>query len=320
MKKPLNITDKQAGAQGMEKIHRLAEEFNISAETVSGILRLLPCQSMPHIIDNAAPMKKGKTAYGVGEWATNIVNFQTGCEKNCKYCYAKSMAVRHHRSTPESWTTPRPQTKNIEKGYGKRKGTVMMPTSHDITPRNVDTYLIVIKKLLAAGNKVLIVSKPVLSCIKTLCKELQPYKKQILFRFTIGSADNKVLRYWEPNASRFEERLASLKYAYDQGFATSVSSEPMLDLDIDKVIEATRPYVTDSIWLGRVNSLRQAISQNCPGDVDAKNRANELLRGQTNDFLRELYERFKNDPIIKYKDSMKKAVGLELHTEKGLDI
>ena len=304
----------------MKTINRLANEFKLKTETVAGILRLLPCQSQPHVANITALIKKKKTAHGVGEWASSKVNFQTGCENNCKYCYAKSMAVRHHRSTPESWTTPRPQTKNIEKGYGKRKGTVMMPTSHDLTPRNVDTYLTIIKKLLEKGNKVLIVSKPVLSCIKTLCKELDPYKEQILFRFTIGSADNKVLNYWEPNASKFEDRLASLKYAHAQGYATSVSSEPMLDLHIDKVIEATRPYVTDSIWLGRVNSLRQAISQNCPGDVDAKNRANELLRGQTNDFLRELYERFKNDPIIKYKDSIKKAVGLELHTEKGLDI
>ncbi|MEI6168118.1 MAG: hypothetical protein WCS52_13095, partial [bacterium] len=181
-------------------------------------------------------------------------------------------------------------------------------------------YLVVLKKLLAAGNDVLVVSKPVLSCIKALCEELEPYKSQILFRFTIGSVDNEVLKYWENKAPKFEERLASLKWAYSQGYQTSVSSEPMLDLEIDRVIQATRPFVTDSIWLGRVNGLRAAISLNCPGDLDAKNRANELLRGQTDNFLRELYERYRNDPIIKYKDSMKKAVGLELHTEKGLDI
>ncbi|MEI6167411.1 MAG: hypothetical protein WCS52_09470, partial [bacterium] len=181
-------------------------------------------------------------------------------------------------------------------------------------------YLVVLKKLLAAGNDVLIVSKPVLSCIKTLCKELEPYKSQMLFRFTIGSMDDDVLKYWENKAPKFEERLASLKWAHSQGYQTSVSSEPMLDLKIDRVIQATRPYVTDSIWLGRVNGLRAAISLNCPGDVDAKNRANELLAEQTDDYLRELYGRYKDDPIIKFKDSIKEVVGLDRPAERGLDI
>ena len=264
--------------------------------------------------------KQRKQVRGVGEWASKSVNLQSGCKNSCRYCFAQSMAMRFGHKTPKTWGTPTIRHKAVNKGYRKTDGRIMFPTSHDITQDNLSECLIVLKKLLAAGNEVLIVSKPVLSCIKTLCKELEPYKSQIVFRFTIGSADNEILSYWEPNAPKFQERLASLKYAHAQGYQTSISSEPMLDLHINKVIEATRPFVTDSIWLGRVNNLRAAISLNCPDDVEAQEKADELLAEQTDDYLRELYGKYKKDTLIKYKDSIKKAVGIERPTETGLDV
>jgi len=261
-----------------------------------------------------------KPVHGVGEWASTSVNIQTGCENDCKYCYAKQMAMRFGHATPTSWSTPTLRTRSIDKGYRKRDGRVMFPTSHDITPNNLDLCLVVLFKLLAAGNEVLIVTKPHLSCIEGLCEDLERYKSQITFRFTIGSADNKVLSYWEPNAPSFEERLEALKFAHAQGFKTSVSSEPMLDLHIDRVIEAIRPFVTDSIWLGRVNKLRQAISLNCPDDIEAQEKATELLAEQTDAYLCTIHDSYKNNSFIKFKDSIKKAVGIELPTETGLDI
>ena len=42
-----------------------------------------------------------KPAHGTGEWAAGNVNIQNGCEHNCLYCYAKAMAIRFRRNTPE---------------------------------------------------------------------------------------------------------------------------------------------------------------------------------------------------------------------------
>ena len=212
------------------------------------------------------------------------------------------------------------RTAAIEKGYRKREGKFMFPTTHDITPANLADCLTVLQKILRSGNEVLIVSKPHLPCIQKLCAELRDYKSQILFRITIGSVDNEVLKFWEPNATTFEERLEALQWAHQEGYQTSVSCEPMLDTHIDMVVQAAKPYVTDAIWLGRVNRLRQTIAINCPDDVVTKERAEQLLAEQPDDYLRELYERFKDDPQIKFKDSIKEAVGLERPTEKGLDL
>lgn len=265
-------------------------------------------------------IQEQRLAHGTGEWAKHNVNIQTGCEHDCRYCYAKCMAIRFKRSTPTSWASPRMEASKISRAYRKRDGRFMFPTTHDITPRNIDFALGTLRQLVSAGNSVLIVNKPHLSCIKTLCDDLTDYKNQILFRFTIGSASDKTLAFWEPGAPRFSERLRALRWAYDRGFGTSVSCEPMLDQQVDKVIDAVRPFVTDSIWIGRANRLKGILALNCPHDISAMAAADNLLFDQSDDWIRQLYERYRNDSMIKWKDSIKKVIGLDRPSEKGLDI
>ena len=74
-----------------------------------------------------------------------------------------------------------------------------------------------LRKLLAAGNEVLIVTKPHLECVERLCRELAAYKEKIVFRFTIGAMDDELLAFWEPGAPAFAERLAALKHAHAAG-------------------------------------------------------------------------------------------------------
>lgn len=266
------------------------------------------------------PNKADKPAHGTGEWAAHNVNFQSGCRNRCSYCYASAMAIRFGRKTTESWGIPEIDPEKVNRKYGKMSGRIMMPTSHDLDETNIEAYLTVLKKLLVAGNDVLVVSKPRLECIRRLCKELTANKTQITFRFTIGSADDTVLKAWEPGAPSFKERLACLKHAFEKGYATSVSCEPMLDGDIHAVIRKAKPYVTDSIWLGVANRLRGTIAINRPGDADMLAMANRLIGIMTDEFITGLYDRYHNDTVIKWKESIKKIVGLERPTVKGLDV
>jgi DNA repair photolyase len=257
---------------------------------------------------------------GTGEWAEKNVNIQGGCNRGCKYCYAARMATLYGRTTPDKWTEPVVDESKVNKRYRKYKGRVMFPSTHDISPENIQDCLQVMDCLLKAGNDILVVSKPELACIKSICARFGGFRKQILFRFTIGSADSAVLKKWEPNASSFNERLRCLRCAHAAGFKTSVSCEPMLDTKIEKIIRAVSPYVTDTIWLGRANMLRQTIGMNCPGDEEVKAMANQLLTEQSDDWIRALYREHKDNPLIHFKDSIKKVVGLARPTEKGLDI
>ena len=193
------------------------------------------------------------TTSGTKEWADSNVNIFSGCSNDCIYCYAKKMAIRFGRKTRETWKFMELNEKAFDKGYGKRKGRIMFPTSHDITFETLIFCLLALKKMLRARNEVLITSKPDPKCILRICEELEEWKDQIQFRFTITSKDNIILKNYEPHAPLYEDRMSSLQLAYYKGFKTSVSMEPFLDKDPIPLILKLAPYVTETIWIGKLN-------------------------------------------------------------------
>ena len=195
----------------------------------------------------------------------------------------------------------------------------MYPTTHDITPALLEPSATTLRAMLAAGNTVLIVSKPHRACVERLCEELLPWRASVMWRFTIGSLDDDVLRFWEPGAPPSDERLACLAHAHQAGYATSVSCEPMLDAAVERVVAAVEPWVTDSIWIGKANALGGRLAVNgCSLDVRAAGRV--LVAGQNDDAIRALYARLHEHPLVRWKESVKQVVGLALANEAGLDI
>jgi DNA repair photolyase len=257
---------------------------------------------------------------GTQEWAVYNVNIQDGCEHDCHYCYAKAMAIRFKRVTPTSWKQPRIRAHALARTFTKRAGRIMFPTAHDITEHNLDACIDVLTRLLAAGNELLIVSKPRMICVSSLCSKLIPFRDRILFRFSIGSVDNAVLSKWEPGAPSYNERLSSLQLAFDLKYETSVSGEPMLDGNPDALVAAVRPYVTDSIWLGKINRLRHILPINCPGNQDVVQSGKALMASQSDKNIRALYNRFRQDPLIRWKDSIKSVLNLRRPTVSGQDL
>jgi len=157
------------------------------------------------------------------------------------------------------------------------------------------------------GNRVLVVSKPHLECITEICNGLKVWKDNVLFRFTIGANDERVLSLWEPNAPTFEERLECLKHAKAGGFQTSVSVEPMLDsAHIGSLIKQLAPFVTETIWLGKMNQLRARIRIN--GSMPEKGIL-KIEQGQTDRKIRAIYEKFRRHSKIRWKDSIKEVIG-----------
>jgi DNA repair photolyase len=152
---------------------------------------------------------------------------------------------------PGKWNEPKIRQHDVDRKHRAYKVRVAFPSTHDIFPSNIDAYLSVLRKLLFAGNEVLIVSKPRLACIQAICDAAKDFKEKFLFRFTIGAMDDEILSFWEPNAPSFLERAESLHYAYSQGFRTSVSTEPMLQSGaIESMAQKLLPLVNDTMWIG----------------------------------------------------------------------
>ncbi len=259
------------------------------------------------------------TVFGTYEWAVKNYNIVSGCSHNCKYCYSREMAIRFKRKSTDTWKNEEKLKSNGNLRIGKVKGQVMFPSSHDITPENLQLSIDVINSILTKENNLLIVSKPHLICISNICEEFHHYKKNILFRFSIGSSNNSILNFWESNAPSFEERFNSLKYAYNLGYRTSVSCEPMLDNNISDVVERVLPYVTDSVWIGKMNFLFRRLKMNGYTDHKSISMANQLLEWQNDEKIYALYHRYKHNSLIKWKESIKKVLNLKISNIKGLD-
>jgi len=256
-----------------------------------------------------------RTVSGTYEWAVDSVNCSVGCINDCHYCYAKRLSIlRKDFTTYKDWSKHIGIRRKEPKEHKKFDGTVMFPSTHDIFPENLELCCEVIANLLEARNTVLIVSKPRVSCISRILKEFEDYKDKILFRFTIGCSDDRILKTWEPGAPDFAERFACLVLAHENGFKTSVSMEPMLDSsNVIKDFNKLSPYVTDSIWIGKMNRISDRVT-GIP--VAEKKRIRE---GQTDSKIIKIYGALKDEPKVKWKESFKKVLGLDIPTEVGTD-
>jgi DNA repair photolyase len=259
-----------------------------------------------------------RSVVGFREWAKYSVNCCSGCANDCRYCYAKGMAVRFGQLKADEWPLERVRQKDVDKKQKLYDGRVMFPSSHDITPGNFDVCMVVIEKLLSAGNELLIVSKPRLTCIQPICERFGAFKDKIIFRFTIGACDDEILSFWEPNAPAYEERKDSLKYAFEAGFDTSVSVEPMLCAEgVVELVKDLETFVTNSIWIGKMNHLKQ----NIPIVDDQISEAIRVIEdGQRDENIFKIYSELKNIPLVRWKESIKRVVGIEPPSEAGLDI
>jgi len=249
---------------------------------------------------------------GTWEWANWVINIQRGCEHDCRYCYARYDAVhRFHYCTLEQWRQPEIITKRVERTFSRRNGITMFPSSHDITPHNIEPCMEVLHKLLAAGNRVLIVSKPHWPCVTRMCEEFKEFRDQILFRFTIGSTYDKVLEFWEPGAPNFAERISALQYAFHAGYQTSVSCEPYLDAYICQLVEAVTDWVTETIWIGRMNKVKQRVDLAGVTDDQMRQFVVPMLVASGHMFVMMIVELLKDHPQIRWKDSIRAVIASE---------
>lgn len=254
-------------------------------------------------------MKKTNKATGVAEWADASYNIQTGCEHGCLYCYARAQRVRFikmpDRLAEQEWAKPR--LRGIWPALPENK-RVMFPTTHDITTANIMTCISAMQMLLGRGNDLVVVSKPNPLCIETLCAVFKQYKSKILFRFTIGTLDEDLAKLWEPNAPKIEERLRALRLAFRAGYQTSVSMEPFLgDLgDVIHTVNTVHPWVTETIWIGKMNKVGARVRQASPEIVAAVKR---LRENQTDANINRLCWELATHSKIMWKDSIKDVIG-----------
>lgn len=248
-----------------------------------------------------------KRATGTREWAQKTVNCVLGCKHDCRYCYARYDMVERFGKVPKGmWADPHIRDEEVRRGRPKYGGVVMFPSTHDITPEVLNSCLIVLGKLLKAGNEVLLVSKPHIECIEAIAYPFAAYTDQLRFRFTIGSPRDEVLKFWEPGAPSFAERRSALKLVFNMGFKTSISAEPLLDPDnVKKLWDYLIPFVNWEFWIGKMNKTDTRVNAD---DPEVCKMLTPILEGQTDERVMEIVEMFKKEKLVRWKDSYKEVI------------
>ena len=83
-------------------------------------------------------------------------------------------------------------------------------------------------------------------------------------------------------------------------------------LDVPHAVEMYErlvPYITDTIWFGKMNQVGKRVIAKTAEEKAAVQRIEE---NQTDERIVALYERLKGEPKVEWKESIKKVVGLPL--------
>jgi DNA repair photolyase len=238
---------------------------------------------------------------GTKEWSDVSKNCIKGCSNDCVYCYGKKGAIHWGRIQKENWHAME-YNPNSVKYIKKERGKIMFPTTHDLHIEHVDWWMPFLKGLLEKGNEILIVSKPQFAAINLICESFHQYANQMEFRFTIGT-DEDTRKFWEPNAPPIQERIQALKLAYESGYETSISMEPLLTHTPEKLITKISPYVTGTIWIGKMNYLSAKWF-----NENTIKWYYEMKSINSYDNMKKVYENNKGNPKIRWKDSVRKLL------------
>lgn len=288
------------GNESAERPTYQQPELEMAVEEAPSVIE--PLSTPPSV-----EVPKLQTKFGTREFSDHSVNIQTGCINNCKYCYAAERAISGgYVKSREAWPNAQLKSMYQQKGsisFKKFDGVVMYPTTHDITSRFLYSHVEAVTALLKAGNDLVICSKTRLHCMERIAEACALYKDKVTFMVTITSLDEGMSIFWEPNAPLPCERIASLQYLHSQGFMTSVIIEPLLQGPCSAlgIYQAVSPYVTDSIWIGTMNSADVRVDVSIPENA----RAVEAIKLYNSvDNLRFLYNSMKDLPKVKFKSSI----------------
>jgi DNA repair photolyase len=253
------------------------------------------------------PISKIPSRKGAGEWAGYRCNNGSNCIHRCLYCYAQKIAMRYHRiPNIEAWGVE--ELRNVKTAKCKKYlKPIMFPTTHDISEAYLPTYRCHLYNILKAGNEVVLVTKPHRASIEAICSEFSSFRDNMIFRFSIGGLDNEAMKIWEPGAPSLSERLWCLQYAFEQGFNTSVSAEPMLvDREgAEKLYYTVEPLITEDIWFGKMNNVGSFRKSENP---DLASRATKLFEAYNDKEIMKLVASLGSLPKVAWKDSVKKVI------------
>jgi DNA repair photolyase len=188
------------------------------------------------------------------------INPYTGCQINCRYCYAR-LFMKRYSGHKEPWgafvdvkiNAPEVLRKQLVRA---KRGTVWISSVCDPYQPLEAKYELTrrcLKELLAKQFPVNIQTKS-----KLVLRDLDLLKdfEEIEVGFTITTNDEKIARFFEPGAASVRERLKALEKLHSSGIRTFGFIGPLLPGNPEKLV-ADLDGLVDKVLIDRMNYLNQ---------------------------------------------------------------
>lgn len=192
------------------------------------------------------------------EYGEHAINIYTGCNHGCIYCYAPN--VLHKTKEQFQEVQVREGIVEAVKDQLKRENIrgklIHLCFTCDPYPAEIDTTPTreIIKAVKDAGNFVQILTKGGFRAER----DFDLLDGRDWFGVTL-TTQTDLIKYYEPNAASFGERIASLLRAHKKGIRTWVSLEPVID---PKTVYRTisTGFFIDLFKIGKLNYMKTDIN------------------------------------------------------------
>ncbi len=188
------------------------------------------------------------------------VNPYTGCQVNCRYCYAR-LFMKRYSGHKEPWgefvdvkiNAPEVLRKQLQRA---KRGTVWISSVCDPYQPLEVKYEITrrcLKELLEKQCPINVQTKS-----KLVLRDLDLLKnfREIEVGFTITTSDEKIARFFEPGAASVSDRMKSLERLHASGIRTFAFIGPLLPGNPEKLV-ADLDGLIDRVFIDRMNYLNQ---------------------------------------------------------------
>ena len=188
------------------------------------------------------------------------VNPYTGCQVNCRYCYAR-LFMKRYSGHKDPWgefvdvkiNAPEVLRKQLQRA---KRGTVWISSVCDPYQPLEAKYELTrrcLKELLEKQFPVNIQTKS-----KLVLRDMDLLKdfKEIEVGFTITTNDEKIARSFEPGAASVSDRMKALEKLHASGIRTFAFIGPLLPGDPEKLV-ADLAGLVDKVFIDRMNYLNQ---------------------------------------------------------------
>jgi DNA repair photolyase len=186
------------------------------------------------------------------------INPYTGCQVNCRYCYAR-LFMRRYSGHKEPWgefvdvkiNAPEVLKKQLERA---KKGTVWVSSVCDPYQPLEAKYELTkrcLEELTKSRFPVNIQTKS-----KLVMRDLDLFREieQIEVGFTIATNDEATAKLFEPGAAPVNERLKALERIHSSGIKTYAFIGPLLPGNPEKLV-ADLCGVVNKVFIDRMNYL-----------------------------------------------------------------